>query len=31
MIIRRGGMDSTGDSIFRDIKVNGKKLIEKMF
>ena len=25
------GMDSTGNSIYRDIKVNGKKLIEKMF
>ena len=25
------GMDSTGDSIYRSIKENGKKLIEKMF
>lgn len=25
------GMDSGGNSIYRDIKVNGKKLIEKMF
>ena len=25
------GMDSTGNSIYRDIKENGKKLIEKMF
>ena len=25
------GMDSTGDSVYRSIKENGKKLIEKMF